>query len=121
MVPHKRLTLEEIDRALDNPNLMTQEDPLVDMGVVANKNVLYLRLWTLSCVALVLTREHIKKQPDHNRLITIYFTNGVKYLIKTILAFGVEIETIDNLTSEAEQRVVQVFFEKIIVAINENL
>ncbi|MFA5986531.1 MAG: hypothetical protein WC819_04275 [Parcubacteria group bacterium] len=119
-VPNKQLSKREIDDVLQNPDRRHKDDPVID-PVLLTAGDLYKSLWTLSCAAIVLAREHLESQPNTEVLLRIFQNSGIKYVGMAILAFGVDLDTIENLTPEASQRVVQMLFEKIINAVNEDL
>jgi hypothetical protein len=120
-VPHKKLSEEEINSILSEPTRMREDDPIIDPALTMG-GPLYQALWTLTCAAIVLAREYLESQPNSKELLKIFHSRNVtKYVGKTLGAFGLELDEIENLTPEARFNVMQVFFEKVIIAVNEEI
>lgn len=120
LIPHKNLTAEEIDAVVRDTSRMDPNDPQLDMALVL-AGPLYGALWTLGSVAIVLAREHMSAQPNAEIFLEHFKSFGLRYVGKALLAIGVELDTIDNLTPEESQNVVQVFFERIVASVNEEI
>ena len=121
-IPHKNLSIEEVEGVLGNPERLKEDDFfLFDISLICMAGHLYTILWTLTLVAYVLVNEYLKSLPNSEVLLKIFRYSGTKYVGKVVIAFGVELDEVKEFTPEINQRVVQVLFEKMICAVNEDI
>lgn len=121
IIPNKILSIEEVKKILSNPERLQKKDFLFNLSQICTAGRLYTALWVLTCASFALVKEYIQGLPDSDILLKIFNESGTKYVGKTLLAFGVELDDVKNLTPEVNQKVMQVLFEKMICAINESI
>ena len=120
-VPSKTITETEYRVAIkDNKNVSNDGDPMLN-PIFLECGVLYRQLWALSEIAFSLAKKHLADQKDAKQLLAIFQQSGAKYVKKYFLPLAVELDTEKNLTTEKAMEVVQLFFEKIIIAVNEQI
>lgn len=118
-IPHKNLTEQEINNAIKRSE-EAHTIPNISIDITMGEP-LYQTLWMLCATANLLVKDYLKQQPEKDCLLKIFYEHATKYQGRTLLAFATHLGELPNLTQEKIYEVTQVFFERALAAINEEL